>query len=659
MDRLQKYQKALSAAALFALAINLIVGGILLPQKAAAQYVDEAALGQRVEKSIFDHISDAWKQVKTTLIAGYNAVMVELGISDQVQKAIEKALKWAWNVLRKTLLNMLVDDIIRWIQGGGSPRIVSDWQGFLKTAVDRTGGAFVEQYLKMGYLCNSFRGSLQILLAQVPTFDQASTCTISQIVSNIEDFFNDFNRGGWKAWITVSETQNNLYGAYLWALDQKWGLEAASAQASQNEGIASAGFLGDKVCVQACKKPDLMICDGYFSKDNITQEKVPEGYQCTKWQTRTPGKIAADAVSKAVTVDIDWLINADEFNEYLGAIFNAVINRAIREGVTAMQTSGGTSGGGNGVSTSPVISVNIDDYADSSKAEVLIPQAISQAQLYKENLEKNLSELQTNINLLNQVKTTQAGAFSLLQSMLQSGCPVPGGASQIDMGDQFTTTCNAAHTNCPCTETRTASTKITTPSSGEAILNRVTTTKWEGYSFSCMAVSTQATSTVTIASSPVDSEIQKINSDISTTNSAISRANTVLTDLQKYQTEASSFKKAYEAAQNSARNTSSVSANAMKAAKTKAIGSLQVLLGSSKNDLQELFDLLTQKNQTVANQAMAAQQKRGMLVDCKYKSTISGTYYGMSCDAQDIKNTWQAAATACSAGAGSFGISGG
>ncbi|MBU4142768.1 hypothetical protein KJ590_02080, partial [Patescibacteria group bacterium] len=180
----------LACLLLFVLAANLIIGGVLLPTKMAkAQYpvTDATQIGQNTEKSIWDKIKDAWTKVQSTLQTGYQGTLSALGISKKVQDKIEKALKWAFRIFKKQLLGMMTDDIVKWIGGGGKPRFVTDWQGFLKTAADRTAGQFITQKLGGGFLCGPFAIKLQIALAKPPTFEESVTCTLSTITANIEN----------------------------------------------------------------------------------------------------------------------------------------------------------------------------------------------------------------------------------------------------------------------------------------------------------------------------------------------------------------------------------------------------------------------------------------------------------------------------------------
>lgn len=236
------FQKPVAIFLLVITVTSLIFSNLLIPtQTVKAQWaVFDAA------ESIWDAMYYAYEQAADYIKEAYAALSSAAEVWLQQDGILMKALRFAWDVLRKQLMAMLVNDIVKWIQGGGVPRGVTDWQQFLKDAANAAAGTFIDQYLGMGFLCQRFDVKLKIALTAIPTFDESVKCTFSQIVANINTFLNDFSQGGWKAWISISEAPNNIMGAYLIALDKKIGVQAEAEQAAQNEAIASSGFLEKK-----------------------------------------------------------------------------------------------------------------------------------------------------------------------------------------------------------------------------------------------------------------------------------------------------------------------------------------------------------------------------------------------------------------------------
>ncbi|MEK7611937.1 MAG: hypothetical protein AAB407_01180 [Patescibacteria group bacterium] len=263
-----------------------------------------------------------------------------------VQSFTQSLLEWAWRFARETLrrriLDMMVDQIIQWINGGGKPQFVSDWGGFLDDAANIAIGDFAEE-IGAGWLCDPFNFQIQIALLPVPRFSQQVTCTLDQIVGNIDNFYNDFRNGNWIAYTGSLEPQNNYFGATILAISERDRRISQAQQSAQNEALAGGGFLSSKSCNESGGSgPDL---DGDGTPGDISSTCV----------VTTPGSTVGGIVSKAIGSDIDYLVNAEEIEAYVGAIANAIVNRLIVSGVNGLKgvstpnaPAGGTIGGGSG-----------------------------------------------------------------------------------------------------------------------------------------------------------------------------------------------------------------------------------------------------------------------------------------------------------------------
>ncbi|MDD5033074.1 MAG: chitobiase/beta-hexosaminidase C-terminal domain-containing protein [Candidatus Pacebacteria bacterium] len=258
------------------------------------------------------------------------------------------AMKIAMASFRKILLDAMVNQIVTWIQGGGKPKFVTDWNSFLKDTADVAGGKALEELLgrdAMASLCQpNWAIKLNISLRNPKPFQNRVMCTLSKIGVNYDDFMNDFNNGGWKAWIKIHESQNNPYGLYMDTLGEKLARENAAIEAAKNEVQTGAGFLSDKVCRR-------FNCGGEKYEITASQEemaslKESQGCYCEKWEVRTPGKMVADGLSKSLFKDIDWLIENEDWQSYVVAITDALISRLLKDGVMAL-TSSDTDGSDN------------------------------------------------------------------------------------------------------------------------------------------------------------------------------------------------------------------------------------------------------------------------------------------------------------------------
>jgi len=221
------------------------------------------------------------------------------------------------DIIAKRIIDYIVDQTVTWVQGGGKPKFVTDWNGFLKDA----GNIAFDQVIKdvgLAWLCQPFSLQVRISLLPVPKFSQRLDCTLDDVVKNIDDFYRDFENGGWIAYNEAWQPQNNYYGQMIMIHDEILTRTAAKTEAAKNEALAGKGFLSVKNCL----------------------ERDDEG-KCLKEEIVTPGDIVGEAVARGVTSDIDWAAN---IQSWTAALVNAVINRLIKEGISAMKSSSESAG---------------------------------------------------------------------------------------------------------------------------------------------------------------------------------------------------------------------------------------------------------------------------------------------------------------------------
>jgi hypothetical protein len=243
--------------------------------------------------------------------------------------------------LKKRMLDMIVDQIIQWIQGGGKPQFVTDWSGFLKGAANVAIGDFAQQ-INGGILCSPFSAQLQVTLFPVQRFTDQITCTLDEVLANIDNFYSDFRQGNWIAYTTMLQPQNNYFGALAISASERDKRINAAQHAAETEAIAGSGFLSTKSCSE----------DPQSGNPDTDHDGTPGDVNCT---ITTPGDTIGATLSKAIGSDIDYIVNADQLQEYIAAISNAILNRVIIAGAQGLQgtntpnaPSGGSTGGGVG-----------------------------------------------------------------------------------------------------------------------------------------------------------------------------------------------------------------------------------------------------------------------------------------------------------------------
>ena len=214
--------------------------------------------------------------------------------------------------IAKTLLKGVTNSLLNWINSGfqGSPAFVTDLDGFLLDVADQAAGEFIYG-TELGVLCSPF--ALDIRLALDIEYQQSQfyepVCTISGIVDNIENFSaGTFSAGGWPGWFELTQNpNNNPTGAYL----------AASAELSARLINAEGRSL------------EILSANDFFLNIEVCDEVHSSTGKKTECQTSTPGHVISTQLNEALGLGQDALIEADEINEIIGALFAQLAQQAI------------------------------------------------------------------------------------------------------------------------------------------------------------------------------------------------------------------------------------------------------------------------------------------------------------------------------------------
>lgn len=241
----------------------------------------------------------------------------------QQKKAIIKAKmaemkKIALRAAAKSFADHLVYDIVDWIGGEGednNPQFITNWRDFFSEVADDATGRFIKE-AKLSKLCEPFRFSVQLQLQTpgTPGRPTLPTCTLSDVVNNIESFYEDFNDGGWFAFEEASYPWNNSIGAMLMVNDNL-ALEIELAKEAAEKETQS-GYKPTKYCLEV----------------EINEETGEE--ECVKEMVSIPGDIKSNMASKAITQQLDktenYLLTESDLEYYEKLISNALVSRLIK-----------------------------------------------------------------------------------------------------------------------------------------------------------------------------------------------------------------------------------------------------------------------------------------------------------------------------------------
>jgi hypothetical protein len=217
---------------------------------------------------------------------------------------------------------------------------------------------------------SNFRYSLQQVLAQNSQY------------ATYENFQADFSVGGWAGYRAFSMPNNNPFGNYLMANShlarQTAGTSLTVAANFQRELSEAGGILNQRECVaptdyipasdnmhlggwplvppggtltpgmvQGLPQAVADYLDGLDGPGIIADGPntvaeynfIVQRSTCTEWKTLTPGRFIAEQTSQALGSPLRNMELADEFNENLGLIFDALILKLVDTGLRKFTNS--------------------------------------------------------------------------------------------------------------------------------------------------------------------------------------------------------------------------------------------------------------------------------------------------------------------------------
>lgn len=147
------------------------------------------------------------------------------------------------------LIRAMTNQILGWIQGGNTGFVQNLDQEFRRTA-DEAGGEFLNNISGIN-MCGNLNAFLRITLTVPSARRPRYFCTVTQIVSNLQSFARNFQRGGWPAFFKLQlVAQNGPAGAFMIGLDDKIAYENNRRENKARVYQANRGFLGFRVPVQ-------------------------------------------------------------------------------------------------------------------------------------------------------------------------------------------------------------------------------------------------------------------------------------------------------------------------------------------------------------------------------------------------------------------------
>ena len=208
-------------------------------------------------------------------------------------------------------LQMLTDSTVNWIKGGfnGSPMFAVDPAKLFSDLANEVSGGLANQILGIP-TCEftmNFNGLLSNMVSNsswsTSRFNGQIRCPFPQNI-NPMDFYNDFNKGGWKGFERSLSDSGNPYGTTIITADELMRRQAEAQHLQEKELDRNLGFLSVKECANTDPNTGLQ----------------------TDCKVTTPGSTISNMLSKSLETDMDKLGFADNMNKIISALIGQLTN---------------------------------------------------------------------------------------------------------------------------------------------------------------------------------------------------------------------------------------------------------------------------------------------------------------------------------------------
>jgi hypothetical protein len=231
----------------------------------------------------------------------------------------------------KFALAKLTEQTVNWINTGfnGDPFFVRDPESYFKSIADQEINSILgpiskyQDLKKYPYGRDFAKSFLQNRANNYNNYSQSNLNSYLRENQTPAQYARNFSSGGWDGWLGLTQNPaNNPLGFGMITSQEIADRQARSAQQTLNELNWGDGFLSQKKCVEP--------------KD-YTNSKAKDK-PCTKWETVTPGIAISGQLSKVMGTSYNQLEMADQINESMSLVFDALTNQAMLWGVSKLST---------------------------------------------------------------------------------------------------------------------------------------------------------------------------------------------------------------------------------------------------------------------------------------------------------------------------------
>lgn len=241
---------------------------------------------------------------RTQAIFGIGDIVIDI---EALKRSIIDGIAMA---LAQELIDEMVRETVDWANNGfdGNPAYATNLGGFIGNVADGVAGEFILGS-DLAFLCSPFQTQIRLSLQRYYVGERRFQCTLSEVVDNIEDFYDDFNKGGWDAWFSMTQNDtNNPYGAYL------------QAQLELDSRVASAVGL---------EREQLNWNSGFLSYSECLRRNGDTGECLERGPVKTPGVTIKAQLDQVLPSGLSKLITVNHVEQLIGAFATGLLKRYV------------------------------------------------------------------------------------------------------------------------------------------------------------------------------------------------------------------------------------------------------------------------------------------------------------------------------------------
>lgn len=323
----------------------------------------------------------------TSLLSSLTSSLVgqatgDIPVADNSANSKESCLDAIAYTAAKIVLAKLTESTLNWINSGfdGSPTFVQDPGSFFKSIADEQVSSFTAT---IGFDPQQFPFGREIAQNIINSIQKQLDYNASITSGNLLNYDNNPNTpykerfeaftadflygGGWDGYLAVTQITNaNPFDSYIQSVNHIGPVVNSSSQQKnpvtqiRQELEQSGGFLALKKCVDPSWYTSERSDPTFTRAQAIAQSKNDPNdadtqaarewlndHTCLRYETKTPGIALAQSLDISLGSSQRQLELADELNESISAVFDALLKQAFHKGISGLTDMESSMDGGN------------------------------------------------------------------------------------------------------------------------------------------------------------------------------------------------------------------------------------------------------------------------------------------------------------------------